>query len=87
MIPFRYEQPRDTAGAVALLAETPGGAYLGGGTNLVDHMRLGIAAPELLVDVTRILSTAIEELPDGGLRIGAGIADEERFAAGDGVRA
>jgi xanthine dehydrogenase YagS FAD-binding subunit len=76
-MPFRYEQPRDTAGAVTLLAETPGGAYLGGGTNLVDHMRLGIAAPELLVDVTRILSTAIEELPGGGLRIGAGVRNSD----------
>jgi xanthine dehydrogenase YagS FAD-binding subunit len=77
VIPFRYEQPQDTAGAVALLAETPGGAYLGGGTNLVDHMRLGVAAPELLVDVTRILPRAIEELADGGLRIGAGVRNSE----------
>ena len=77
MIPFRYEQPEDTAGAVALVAGTPGGAYLGGGTNLVDHMKLGIAAPELLVDVTRILPDAVEELPGGGLRIGAGVRNSD----------
>jgi xanthine dehydrogenase YagS FAD-binding subunit len=77
VIPFRYEQPQDTAGAVALLAGTPGGAYLGGGTNLVDHMRLGIAAPELLVDVTRILPDTVEELPSGGLRIGAGVRNSD----------
>jgi xanthine dehydrogenase YagS FAD-binding subunit len=77
VIPFRYEQPQDAAGAVALLAGTPGGAYLGGGTNLVDHMKLGVATPELLVDVTRLLPAAIEELPGGGLRIGAGVRNSD----------
>jgi CO/xanthine dehydrogenase FAD-binding subunit len=77
VIPFRYEQPQDAAGAVALLAETPGGAYLGGGTNLVDHMKLGVATPELLVDVTRLLPAAVEELPGGGLRIGAGVRNSD----------
>jgi xanthine dehydrogenase YagS FAD-binding subunit len=85
VIPFRYEQPQDTAGAVALLAATPGGAYLGGGTNLVDHMKLGVAAPELLVDVTRILPTEIEELPAGGLRIGAGVRNSD-LATDEAVR-
>jgi xanthine dehydrogenase YagS FAD-binding subunit len=77
VIPFRYEQPQDAAGAVALLAGTPGGAYLGGGTNLVDHMKLGVATPELLVDVTRLLPATIEELPGGGLRIGAGVRNSD----------
>jgi len=77
VIPFRYEQPQDPAGAVSLLAESANGAFLGGGTNLVDHMKLGVAAPELLVDVTRILPAAIEELPGGGLRIGAGVRNSD----------
>ena len=85
MIPFRYEQPQDTVGAVALLAETPGGAYLGGGTNLVDHMKLGVAAPELLVDVTGVLPKEIEELPGGGLRIGAGVRNSD-LATDEAVR-
>ena len=85
MIPFRYEQPQDTVGAVALLAETPGGAYLGGGTNLVDHMKLGVAVPELLVDVTRVLPKEIEELPGGGLRIGAGVRNSD-LATDEAVR-
>ena len=33
---------------------TPGTMYLGGGTNLVDLMRLGVAAPDRLVDVSRL---------------------------------
>ncbi len=41
MKPFRYERARDAKSAVALLAQAPNGAFLGGGTNLVDHMKLG----------------------------------------------
>ncbi len=68
---FRYEKATDAAGAVAVLSASPEGAYLGGGTNLVDLMRLGVATPDVLVDVRQLTSTAVDELPDGGLRIGA----------------
>ncbi len=51
MRPFAYERPVDVAAAVALHRGAPGAAYLGGGTNLVDLMKLGVAAPDLLVDV------------------------------------
>ncbi len=45
MIPFRYERPADAPAAVALLHENPGAKLLAGGTNLVDHLKLGIATP------------------------------------------
>ena len=61
MRPFRYERPDDAAGAVALLADDPGARFLGGGTNLVDLMRLGVETPGLLVDVRRLASDQIEE--------------------------
>jgi xanthine dehydrogenase YagS FAD-binding subunit len=73
MRPFRYERAEDASGAVAAVAGHPEAAFLGGGTNLVDHMKLGIAGPELLVDVTRLGNDAIEPLPDGGVRIGAAV--------------
>jgi len=73
MNPFRYERAADTQNAVAALAREPAGAYLGGGTNLVDLMKLGVATPELLVDVARLPYDRIEELPDGGVRIGAAV--------------
>jgi len=57
MRPFRYERARDVPGAVGMLGAAPNGAFLAGGTNLVDHMRLGIATPDLLVDVRRIPPT------------------------------
>jgi xanthine dehydrogenase YagS FAD-binding subunit len=78
--PFRYERPRDEGGAVAVLAATPGAKFLGGGTNLVDLMRLGVESPELLVDVTRLPYDRIEATADGGLRIGAGVRNSDLAA-------
>jgi xanthine dehydrogenase YagS FAD-binding subunit len=53
---------------------------LGGGTNLVDLMRLGVTAPDLLVDVTKLPFDAIEETPGGGLRIGANVRNSDLAA-------
>jgi len=53
MKPFRYERAADAAGAVGLAA-VPEARFLGGGTNLVDLMRLGVETPALLVDVSRL---------------------------------
>ena len=50
----------------------PGRAtYLGGGTNLLDHIKLGVEQPQRLVDVRKLGFDRIEALPGGGLRIGA----------------
>ncbi|WP_116091620.1 FAD binding domain-containing protein [Sphingomonas crusticola] len=70
MIEFRYDRAADVGSALALMS--PGAKYLAGGTNLVDLMRETVEAPRALVDVSQ-LSGAIEEQPDGGLRIGAGV--------------
>jgi xanthine dehydrogenase YagS FAD-binding subunit len=78
--PFRYERATDVAGAVATIAGAPKGAFLGAGTNLVDHMRLGVATPDLLVDVRQLTSDRIEELPDGGVRIGAAVPNSDLAA-------
>ncbi len=80
MTPFRYERARDAGSAVATLAGAPHAAYLGGGTNLVDLMKLGVATPDLLVDVARLPHDRIEALPDGGVRIGAMVRNSELAA-------
>jgi xanthine dehydrogenase YagS FAD-binding subunit len=67
---FGYVRPADAAAALALAGD--GARYLGGGTNLVDLMKLGVERPDLLVDVTRMLDTGISPTEAGGLRIGAG---------------
>ena len=80
MKPFRYVRADDVSGAVAMLAEAPHGAFLAGGTNLVDLMKLEVAAPDVLVDVRNLTSNRVEELPDGGLRIGAAVPNSELAA-------
>jgi len=45
--------------------------YLAGGTNLVDLMKDDVERPELVIDINRLALSAIEKLPDGGLRLGA----------------
>jgi xanthine dehydrogenase YagS FAD-binding subunit len=69
MIPLTYARATDTADALSR-GTADGTKYLGGGTNLVDLMRETIERPTALVDVTG-LSQAIQELPDGGLLMGA----------------
>src|SRR3989441_1145512 len=80
MNPFRYERASDASTAIAMLDQVPMGAFLGGGTNLVDLMKLGVAQPDLLVDVTRHPYDRIELLPDGGVRIGAMVRNSELAA-------
>src|SRR5260221_486678 len=80
MNPFRYERAADAQAAITLLAAAPNGAFLGGGTNLVDHLRLGVRQPELLVDITHLPFDRIEPLPDGGLRIGALVRNSDLAA-------
>jgi len=80
MTPFRYERASDAASAVALLAAAPNGAFLGGGTNLVDLMKLEVMTADVPVDVRRLTSDWIEDLPDGGLRIGAAMPNSDLAA-------
>ncbi len=75
---FGYDRAADASGAVA--AYRLGAAYLGGGTNLVDLMRLGVATPDSLIDVTRATSGQIDDGPGGGLLIGAAVRNSDLAA-------
>ncbi|HZZ32010.1 MAG TPA: xanthine dehydrogenase family protein subunit M [Phenylobacterium sp.] len=86
MRPFTYERAADAAAAVKAAAETPNAKFLAGGTNLLDLMKLEIEHPAHLIDVGRLPMAAIEETPEGGLRIGA-MATNSHVAADARVRA
>jgi xanthine dehydrogenase YagS FAD-binding subunit len=77
MKPFAYARPGDVAEAVRTVAAEPAAVFLAGGTNLVDHLKLGVARPDLVVDVRTLTSTEISDLPDGGLRLGAASTNSE----------
>jgi len=86
MRPFSYERPSDPAAAAKAAAETPGARFLAGGTNLLDLMKLDVERPAHLIDVARLPLAAIEDAPDGGLRIGA-MATNSAVASDARVRA
>jgi xanthine dehydrogenase YagS FAD-binding subunit len=69
MNPFSYSRANDVAAAVSQLDQK--GKFLGGGTNLIDLMKMGVEKPAQLIDINKLPLAQIEELPDGGVRIGA----------------
>ncbi|GAB4060972.1 FAD binding domain-containing protein [Catellatospora paridis] len=73
---FTYERPADARAAVAA-ASRSGAKFISGGTNLLDLMKLDIEHPSHLVDISRLALRDIDELPDGGLRIGAQAANSD----------
>jgi carbon-monoxide dehydrogenase medium subunit len=73
MIPqsFEYSRPSTLAEALALIAQ--GGKALAGGQSLVPMMKLRLAAPEHLVDISRIPGLNTIEEKDGVLHIGTNV--------------
>jgi xanthine dehydrogenase YagS FAD-binding subunit len=78
--PFAYESVRTEAEAVESVSTSPEAMFLGGGTNLVDLMRLGVVRPSRLVDVSRLPMDAIEPTGEGGVRIGAAVRNSDLAA-------
>jgi xanthine dehydrogenase YagS FAD-binding subunit len=83
MTPFTYERATDAAEAVALVTSRPEATYVAGGTNLVDHLRLGIIHPEALVDISRLPLDEVRREDDGALRIGATVRNSDLSAHPD----
>jgi xanthine dehydrogenase YagS FAD-binding subunit len=83
MTPFAYQRAADPAGAVATVLAAPDAAYLAGGTNLVDHLRLGITHPGTLVDISGLPLDRVERTDGGGLRIGATVRNADLAAHPD----
>lgn len=71
-----YEIPATAEEAVAAVSGDAGARFLGGGTNLVDHLKLGVSTPERLVDVKKLPLNEVEET-EQGLRIGANVRNSE----------
>jgi xanthine dehydrogenase YagS FAD-binding subunit len=78
--PFAFLAPPDADAAVTAVANRPDAVYLGGGTNLVDHLKLGVARPGLVVKVTEVTSNRVTETPDGGLLVGAAVPNGDLAA-------
>ena len=70
MNPFAYMRPTDANQAVTTISGHPESKFIGGGTNLVDLMKMGVETPAQLIDINRLPLAQIEQIPDGGLRLG-----------------
>ena len=68
---FTFEQATHPDAASRSVAARPDAKFIGGGTNLLDLMKLEVETPGHLVDVNRLDLNTIEVLPHGGVRIGA----------------
>jgi xanthine dehydrogenase YagS FAD-binding subunit len=66
---FAYKRAASVQDAVTAIRDRHDSKFIGGGTNLVDLMKVGVERPAALVDVTRLPSAEIEEYR-GGVRIG-----------------
>ena len=77
---FAYVRAGSVEEATSAYASHAGARYLGGGTNLVDLMKLGVEAPSALIDVTRFPLDTVEELSDGALRVGAMVRNSDLAA-------
>lgn len=71
MNPFEYQRPSESNEAVRSIARARQAKFLAGGTNLIDLMKDGVEQPSVLIDINRLPLKAIEELPGGGIRLGA----------------
>src|SRR5262249_8113358 len=74
---FEFIRPADQSAAIATAAQSKTaqqGAevrFMGGGTTLIDLMKLNVETPNRVLDINRLPLDTIEETRDGGLRIGA----------------
>jgi xanthine dehydrogenase YagS FAD-binding subunit len=71
MRPFSYVRVSGADEAQRTLAAQPQGAFLAGGTTLIDLMKIGVATPATLIDIGALPLAGIDTLPDGSVRIGA----------------
>src|SRR5262249_15791790 len=80
---FEFIRPADQAAAIAAAAQSKTaqqGAdvrFVGGGTTLIDLMKLNVETPARVLDINRLPLDKIEDTSEGGLRIGATVRNSE----------
>jgi xanthine dehydrogenase YagS FAD-binding subunit len=74
---FTYFPATKPDQAIGEYVAHPQASYLGGGTNLIDNIKLNILQPERLIDVRKIGFDQIKPTADGGLIIGASVTNTD----------
>ena len=68
---FRYVRLAEASDVPNVVKRSANPQFVAGGTNQIDLMKLGIAIPDTLLDISRLALKNIEVRPDGSLLIGA----------------
>jgi len=76
MRPFTYSSVKTVDEAIKAYGAAPDTCFIGGGTNLLDLMKMGTERPARLVDINRLPLTSIEE-HGAGIRIGALVSNTD----------
>src|SRR6267142_2615247 len=80
---FEFTRPTDPGAAIATAAHArtaQQGAdvrFIGGGTTLIDLMKLNVETPDRVLDINRLPLDKIESAQDGGLKIGATVRNSD----------
>src|SRR4029077_5133585 len=80
---FEFIRPADQAAAIATAAQSKTaqqGAdvrFMGGGTTLIDLMKLNVETPARVLDINRLPLDKIEATSDGGVKIGAMVRNSD----------
>ena len=80
---FEFHRPENAGAAIAAGAQAKTaqqGAdirFVAGGTTLIDLMKLEVETPRRLLDINRLPLERIEQLPAGGLKIGATVRNSD----------
>ncbi|HSU57946.1 MAG TPA: xanthine dehydrogenase family protein subunit M [Bryobacteraceae bacterium] len=76
MTPFSYVRPKTVDEAIQSYAQAQQTRFIGGGTNLLDLMKMGVEKPAHLIDINHLPLTQIEPHGDG-VRIGALVSNTD----------
>src|SRR5215472_7981829 len=80
---FEFIRPADPGAAIGTAAQArtaQQGAdvrFLGGGTTLLDLMKLNVETPDRVLDINRLAFDKIDDTSDGGLTIGATVRNSD----------
>ena len=74
---FSYQRTSSVSDALAAHGGASDVDFVAGGTTLIDLVKLDVMRPSRLVDINRVPLDAVEELPDGRLKIGAMVRNSD----------
>ena len=71
MYPFTFVKVKNNKEAISSAGANSNAKFIGGGTNIIDLMKMNIEKPQQLIDITSLPLNKIETLSNGNIKIGA----------------